>query len=735
MVDVLSPARKRIINISDDFQRISGQLSQPVQFLHSENENWINEQIRDVLQEASKYLASSKDFISNQRRIDMPGNIVSEYLNEVERVKNELERKTRLFDTAICNAHKIFSTKLDSLNEMNRVKTVTQMEKLKKAEETLENNLREIRNSFDMRLNQEISIHITERNQLSDQLRKLQNENELMKSTLSTSLSASQMRQRLLEKQKIMLQETKVQVSDTIIGKYSQQILAIESQFSSQIENLENDYKRLVQKNDEHTKQYRNEIELLQKSLENIGASHQSECKRSQEKQSLKNSKKLKKLESQHNLVLSGINHQIELDEISSKNECQMLRSEIQQKKGFLIDGDVRYKESLDAIKKSMEMSLTEKENEMKLISKMHIRDLKQISQKHELEIEQEEHEAAKLRHSLDQKLNQTIREGDQTKRRLETEITALTRSKDKLEEEIYSITSSSGKTGKGTIKSQKTLSRSNSSTGIAISHPKVLISIPELRLSDNEEAEREIIKRIHRFSEVFHKEIESVESAMKSVDSRFFYEKSLHENISNLNKREIMLIEEEKKRTEEKISLYENLISSFSAKQTTDYHKNDDDFNTKIAFQQAIIMQMRDDLQKKKEDQSKRDDISYFHSFLNTELSKYKETLDSQISINQQNLALMRESNENNLYNDRKKNQEVLDFLQNSLVEISKETQVTVETSMNEINSNHNLWMSIRKEMADSNNKLFGVLNSTIKSRPLSSASRGSQRRSISSK
>ena len=185
MIDVLGPVRTRISNLHEEFLQVTEQLSKPVQFVQRFNENSINRQISDVFQEAANLLSSVSLTLQPETKfIQSPNPQINKFKLEIEKLRTELDRKTRLFDSSIAVARQMYSDKLASLAEEYKQKLIEQKEASKAQEDELQAELDAAKEDFNIKLKKETEEHVQTAKMLDLQMNKIKSEFEITQQTL-----------------------------------------------------------------------------------------------------------------------------------------------------------------------------------------------------------------------------------------------------------------------------------------------------------------------------------------------------------------------------------------------------------------------------------------------------------------------------------------------------------------------------------------------------------------------
>ena len=740
MIDVLGPARLRINTLHDEFMQVTEQLSKPVQFIQRFNENSINRQISDVFQEAANLLSTvSLTLQPETKYIQSPNPQINKYKLEIEKLRTELDRKTRLFDQSIAVARQMYSDKLSSLAEEYKQKLIEQKENSKLQEEELQAELDAAKEDFNVKLKEETAQHVQTAKMLDLQMNKIKSEFEITQQTLNTSLNASKLRLQMLQKQEEMLKETNSHVIDAIHDKYKQQIDSLTEQNKKTIQQMTEEYNNLLKQKEENSEQFEEELKRLNYALEHIDETLDNTIDEGKKKIQQIYDKKIKKLENKHQRNMDDIMHQIEMDNVQSTAQIQLLKNNIDQTRKQLDEGDRRFKEEYDTIIKRTELITNEKNNEMRLVAKMHIKTLEQLQQQADLDMEQEKHKAKKTKTVLEAKINQTLRESEALRVKLESEITALTRARDKFEEEMKNNKNNNNNSSQitkkrktGQINSQiveqrmvtppqtPPPSKQPRFSGRAIT-PKLAryktpgtVSIPPENLSDDAAIAAELVFRTRKFFEAWKHENFFATFAIESQQRISQAELDILKLQTKKSDEEIKELEDERDSLQRQIAEAEQKIDMIQTQDDDSWDDKQNELNALIASQQTMVMKLREEIQSRKQEGTisknsfdiiRKENEQQINE-AKAEFNKVKENIDARISQ-------LRRKHEEEVKNVQTKSKEIISECEKQLNAIEKEIHKLTDGYKEKSDADHNLWLSIRKEMADSSNKVGRILQS----------------------
>lgn len=716
MEDAGNQARNRVISMRNEFESIAKKFSD---IHHREifNPNDLTEDVCYVFAEAAHILESG-DVSINVIPQDLFSPIprINEFKLRVEQLNTELDRRLRLFDNSVVMARKIFDRELDKKQEDNKIRLRKLDEENDAKEKALLKELNHIKETFDSRLHNEVSMLIIEKNRFEADLNKIKSEYNLTETTLTASISASRMRGQLLSNQQQMLQSTNEQMFTTIEDKYKQEIEALDAQHKVTLQVKESETERLRVEMNILSSGYQNEMSKLTYDLQNIDTTFENVYNDRVGKLKIQFEKKKRKLDNAHQKVMDDFTHQLNLENMSSSNEFKLLQNEINQNEKMLAESDVHFQEMLESLNRRTELQRIEKENEIHLLTKMQVKTLKQLEQKHVLDMEQENHDAQKAKYELDQKLLRTQRDGEATRKRLENQITSLTRAKDKAEEEM-----------KQSLKSSKNLPNLISNKSVGKPPPKMerkyfdWVDVKPEGIARQPEVESELRNRTDNITQVGQIEQGIIKQAMKCVQDKFDAEikllklkqEEMEFNIkhaSKIKEREVGQMKELEKQVHDQEKNFEN-----------DIKKMEDDIQKQIQKNEGKIHQIRDEIQSKKSDGVLKVTIDMIQQENDQEMEQLKNQIAQLEQNHQMKLHDLQTRYEAKIAEEQSKTQEILDDLKNRYFETKQEIEKAKKEHEESVAKDKERWLKLRKEINESNIKILKKLTPRDVSRPSS--------------
>lgn len=731
MADAIASARHRIATSYSDVVDLIESLSQKQNVIKNHNEQYLNQEVMSVFALSNDILHRiSLETPILPRKIDLPYPQIITYRNQIDSLNVELDRQTRSYDTSIEISSQAYQRKINEISNEYQCRLSSLINDYSKEEEEILNKTMEIEKTFESRLQAETYVHIQERNDIYTKLVKLQNDYDTMHSNLSSSLSESEMRVEMLEQQRKMLIETNQNVTTAIEQKFQQQLEAMKSQCSIKIDSLEAENENL--KN-----QIRNSIDLfnlefnrLKDNLQGIEATMDKKLEGMMADQLLSYQKRKRKMESKHQKAVSEIRSKIETDEISSTNKIQLLQKQIELKKKFLEDVDKRYEENVSIITKKADFMINEKQNEMNLTTKIHKKTIKNIKQKHTLHLEKETHIAAKKRRALETKLQQTQKEGEVLQNKLKNEINALTRANEKFiadlkakkeqdnnenqnESDKPNTNSNSFNSNFNTNEFQRLIKTKNRNVHKLNIYNLLIADVPPKSLTNNLQIDKEIYDRFNKFSDSGKIEISTISKALNNVCDQYKSEILLEKLKIDDVKRKRIFLEDDKKKIIEKIIESQDKFDLLKSRKFFLDNDEQNILNQKIVNQHSEIVQIKSEIQKIKEEGQKATKIPIEIIFeeQQNEIDQLKLKLNRLKGKKEQKENAIKSSYQNIIYEESKNTDLIVNNLSKLTDEALTQLKMINKQSKQELIKNHQTWMIIRKEMADSNNRLYNFL------------------------
>lgn len=718
MDDPNSPISLRISSTYSDVKEMVDSLSQKQSSTESYDEMILNQRIVAIFTEASEILKKAiPEKALPPRKIELPNAEIALYKSQIEMLGDELERKTRSFDTAIELTRQICLDKINKISQEYQTRLNDLITQNSQEEEKLENRIKEIERSFEARLQEETSVHIKERNDIHSKLFKLQNEYDLIYSDLSSSLSASKVRCEMLEKQKKMLIETNTNVTSTIEEQYKQQFDAIKAQSEMKIEALKSESNNLMSQIKNSDELFSIEIESLSQQLRSIEDNMDNKIQGMIAQELLAYEKKKRKMETKHQRTVFELRHSIEADEMKSSNEAQLLRALISQEKRVLSEADQRFEEIVASIEKRTESLILEKENEMAMMTKIHRKSMKQVNQKHSLRLEKESHEAYRKKQLLEQKLIQTKRDGELNISRLKREIHAFTRAKEKYMEDIKKMEKENQIIKEKVDTSSEKVRKKDENGGKNLKakralHTTIVVDIASTGLAKKPEMEMEMYNRMRKFNDVGKLELGSISQGFETIQDQFSAEKMRIQLKLDESNRKREFLEKEKKKQIDRNSKAQSYLESLRIKNVYLDKDEENRLNQIIVNQHQTIIQLQSEIQKIKEEkllkiipiekvkEEQEEELSVFRDKLE-KVTREKEQKEKEIRTKYQNIQAEESKVVDNIISELNAKKDQV------LIQIRK----IKESMKEEMHKNHQKWMLTRKEMADSNNRLINLI------------------------
>lgn len=706
MADVILPNSTNISEIRDNYESIyklyhfSQQSSSPLQ-----NTLSFNSDISDIFEEAASILNGSHVGIElASEDLSSPIPFLNFAILQHERLSAELDRRLRLFDKSLLVSQQICDDQIDKLQFKCKSQLDDLKFKIRAEEKELNENLQDIQQSFETRLYVEVSKHVRERNIVESNLSKINSEYQLTETTLSTSLTASKMRSQLLEKQCGMLHDTSIQIATTISNQFEQKMNAIETKYTSQIKTAQDENLRLTTELNHAQDNFDIEMKRLQYELDHSDEIYENQINSLINQEMVQYEKKMRKITSKHDETISDLQHELDMEKLSSSNAIDLLTAELDLNQQLLNEANERYKSQLDDIEKKKQAQLNEIENDMKLLSNMQTRTLQQLADKHELNLEQDKHDQAKMRHNIDQKIAETQRDIEINRKQLESQITNLTRTKNKYEEEVkkmsMNITSSR-------VKDNDEEKQLSAIVPCMTLNVMVNVSIEPKTISTNPKIEETIQKHLSKASNILNHEMELFEKTKDSIQSQFENEKQLDLLEIEETQQKINILNAEKQTLQNDIQKMQNEINTSQSISIQQYEKSLINLRELAESQENIITNLREDLKNKRIDGVKKVDLSVITEENENEMKKLRsqyEKMKSDLSLKLHEVEL---NYENEISKEQSKTQNLIDGYRKRIQVIQEETDKTRKETESTFKDSYDALTNARKDIFDSKDKL----------------------------
>jgi hypothetical protein len=598
------PSRTKLTTFSERFDQIARRLSKPVPYPQRFDENEFNQEICQIFSSAADLLRRyNLDIEIFPSDLDYPASVLAHRKLVLEQMETELERRICQFQKAGLIAKQICNDQSDRLRQKYRTKIVELAHAHRALEAQLEETLRDARETFDFRLMSKVAPYAARKAELENDLGKLKTEALVTETTLKASIEAYEMMAQLLEKKRKLLEDSTAHVASTLTDKYAQQLAGIQSRFSAKTETLETENANLSRELAFAVQVYNAEKARLISEIENNEENKRRNMETEINRMKLGFEKRKRKIMNEHDRLMSGLQHELELETLSSTSHHQVLETDILQKTRALENAEVLYRETAAMIEKRKAIAELEKENEIALMLQTQEQALSQLASQHTLDVQREEYEMQKQRHELSQQLLELQRDSEMTKRKLENEITTLMRERDRLLEEVKEPRSE-----KPTAPRQMAIGRSE----------KFLVCdlVPQ-KLSEKHEVESVIQQRIELFSNAGRAEELTISKLTAAIDSQF----ELERNRMRLKLQEIERTSEfltaEKAVLKTEISEIEKQLVDSEANEEAEAKKRMDRLSTIVGEQEGTMARLREELKRARSETTKTltlDDVAADH-------------------------------------------------------------------------------------------------------------------------
>jgi hypothetical protein len=701
------PVHPKVVSVSDRFERISRHFARARPLPQEFEENLINESICELFTDAAKLLHRHNinlELVPND--LNFPETYLSSLKLLVEQMDTELERRIRQFEKALMTARHIFTEKLDyiKLRHRNQFETLCEDHRIKEAK--MEQNLRDFRETFEGRLRNKVSSYLAERDQLESDIVRLKGDTTLTQTTLKASIAASQMRAQLLAKQKSMLLDTNLQVEATMRDKYKQQMEGLETKAESRIAKMQSDNDFLQRDLQVARQTYNSEFQRLKTEIDNNEDFKAQQLESAINKAKIQFEKRRQKIDEAHQAIVLDLTHQIQLQSLSCNNTLHILNAQIAEQNHFIDHAEQAYLEACSLIEKKRAIQVMDKENAINLAAIEHDNTMKQISAQHELDVNQLAHEGLKSRNELDQTIFRVQRDGEAMKRKMEREITALTRERDKLQEALKSPPVARKKSDPSVISSDL------SSSGFV----EIFEFLPQ-RLSRNEQVEEQLLERVEIFSEAATAEEALLQNALESANRAFEAE---HERITTKlaeASHSVEILANERDSLKEEVRHLESDLANSDSLMTTLGASREEHMKKVAAQQEALIATLKEDLNRPPDQiQLNREVIEKQHL---AEMAELRARLGAKESELKLRLHTLETRFTNEFRKEQTRTQEILDQIHDRIAAASRDLTKVQQEYQKAVEARNAKWRELKQEAIKAEAKLLEELSN---SRPTSS-------------
>lgn len=714
MVDISASVRDRLIRIQREYKLMTEELSKPVQFLQSEDENDLNEQIRDVFVMAENVIQSVSDEMLQKTVYLKPvGPQIKEYRAYVERLNEDLNNKQKIFDSSVNASKKIFSDKLEILASEYKNRLTSLSESNKDAEGAMKKEIVETKKSLDQKLHQDVSAHILEKQVAETRLNKLRNEYELTSTALNTTLDASKIRLQLLEKQKAMLDDTNIHAVTALEDKFRQQLETLQIQHDDQMASLAAENAILSKQHEDNTRNYSAEIDRLTLELNNIETSKKRMIEDAIRHKALKNERKLKKLKEGHEKKLTNMLSQIDSAEFKFNSKHNLLSTQVSQAMKEISESQSRFKNSVKSITGRSEVISDEEQKEMRVLSKRHAKSSGHIEREYQLDIEKEKYNAFELAHDNKQKIVQSEKSRESLSKRIGDEMVVSKRAKHRREEELkHEPMDSTTSLHSPTIRNDSRGSKRRTNT--RLTKARIVCEINPSKPPNSSNIDLYLNEQLSRFKSSSNRESELIAKSMKMHLDSFSIEIERQRVLKDISLSNLNDMENSKIKIMQAIHDTEHMVDIFQGKgqNHNGVIQRERELEQLIASQQAQIRQLKDQIHVARSDGAKNLSIKTIQHQNKETIKRAKERLNDLDTRRRSTLETLRKTYDNILYKERQQLEIELQETEQRAKIIRNDMDSTLKTYRNESEIDHNRWVAIKKEVANISNKALQVIN-----------------------
>lgn len=667
MTDDIDKTKKEIKNLSFKYKEISQKLAKPVPYFPNPGENELNKEISEVFLQAVSII-NSTTFDPNASA-EYPKYSSPEIIavnTQISQLTEALNHNSVIFQNSLQSAKKIFS---DSFNEIS-AKYENQITKLIEENnsklEAAEYEAKEIQDQYDKQLISEISPHISECSKIQNQITSLKNQYETTEKRFLKEISN---KKELLKE----LQDKKSNYnSQSQLDDLKAQKNALETEHKAKIEQLKAEQDNLKDELQKQDSFYQEENNRLEISLKELDSSFEERLKISLQSQLNTHQQNKMKLESEFKKKEIDLKRQITKEEQLNSVSTEKMAVEIEEQKKLIKDADYRYKNALHELEDKTNLQLEEREREKQNIEKANKKVLKQMATKHKEQLAAIKKEGEMARRSLEQKLQKT-----NEKKKLN-------------DNQVQPPTTVQAKP------SPRRLPRK---------------SVPKYQQQSSNvsnEYNQEITGRIKNFEIASQKELDSISTAIWLVNSKAKLHGEISQIAINRTKRQLIQIEAQKEIISNRLKELASRLNKKSGQQ-----ESESKLHERISSQYNTITELKNDITKIKNDKIKVG-LSAIQAEHKNELEKIRGRLTTIENSNKKKVSQVRDKYNSIVQNEIDRRTTELDCINKRIEEVNEEIARMKEMVQEIPFKEHQEWVRLRKETADSTHRMMGNLNSS---------------------
>ncbi|KAK8893313.1 hypothetical protein M9Y10_021730 [Tritrichomonas musculus] len=681
----------RIEKLCQKYEETAKTLSKPVAFITKPFENQLNSEVSIVFKQASKILRRTIDISSDDSNFSTPE--IASLNGQLKDLNEQLDNRSNAFYESLKSAKKVITSKINNLESEYQNKTDMIISDNENQKSEIEKEIQNIQDSFNSKLKEELSPHLKEQSEIQSKLMKLKSDYEKTNQNLITSVRSAKEKIKDFERQKEDYQD------ETTVEKMQEDLNNMEINYQDQIKQKKEEQKMLNEDLNSIQSYYNSEETRLQDLLTQIETSSNENIKKSLDAQNANHQQMKAKLENEYKRKEFELKRLIDKEEQTNSVSVEKLQSEIDEQKKLYKDAHDRYKNALHELESKINTQLAERELEKQNIEKIQAKTLKQMANRHREQLAAIKKENELARSSLEQKLQNAQRSPQPPKKSNASNLSNVKpdniSSKPVYQPSLPSTTLPGNKTAPRRRYAQK----ANSIT----QKPPQPISRPFITEtgSVNSEYDTEISDLMNKFNFASKMETETFQRAVDSVQKKSIYSTEISRLGISRAKRHLEQLQIEK----ENLSSRLKLLSEKSA--TDSQNESEAKLHSRISAQYNVIMDLKNSIQKLKNEKSSKLDLSTIQAEHRKELEKMRSRLTTLENSNRKKVQQVRESYVKKIQNEVEMREKTLNEINQKIEDLTEEIKKTKEIINDGSIKEHQEWMRIRKEVSDSTHRI----------------------------
>lgn len=674
MGDVREMARARIKEKCKALEDVSKQLLRPVPFPRTPDEAVVNRGISDVFGEAASILRQITE--------PDPESVAVEKLSganlkgTIAELDSALEAQLAQFEDATIEAQRIFSERLDEIKDEYRSRLRRLSEDHAAAEDNLAREYDDFRAEFPEKLYEETKDDVRERDELQSQLATFINQCQDFLFSLPPRMEALRTRCAVLSEEKARLhvpddEATMVTALEDENENLRMEIEKVEQDLNGKIENL--------------TKELEQCKKPLEERLKDVVGILEQDAAETKEM-------RLGRIADSKKAALETESYEIE----SHQRYINDMKLDADKYQKALETADQKLAQDLDKVKKQTNLEIAKKNKEMREMEKAHANMMRHLQQKLQQKLEKETSDVLEKKRNLERQLQQKQKEMAAV---LGREISGLTKSQADRKLIVKPVCEPKEPSGRTSPR-----------------RPRLTPQSPSEKW--RVEIDCELDARLKKFSEAGKMELTSVSRSLESVERKFKAEQlRLKLRMDDMDRQRRMFANE-KERLETRLKQAQRAQEILNQNASTDTTKREDELQKKIAQQHAVIAKLKDMLQH----EPGHVKISVIAKEHEEEIERLRHELSLLESKNEEIVEEFRGYYQQRISTEKEETENLIRGFNSDYEATMKDIRQTEDLKV-ELLRNHQMWMAARKEIADSNNRILGVMQSRDGTRVMSSS------------